>query len=135
MKKLLLLCGVTLLLSLPSFADYNSLEFTLTDGTSHYIKAEGLVINVESGNLSMTNKSNEKLELTLASLSSMQFSEAETTGVASFTGEEGEVSVFTADGKNAGTFQSLQKAWEALSPGIYVIRNANGQTVKIRVTK
>lgn len=138
MKKFIL-CGVLSLGALvfgnlTAFADYYSLEFKSSDGSSVMVATEGLVITVDGDNLIVSNSKGEALSLPAASLVSMQFVD-DSGAVESIFKDNGELKVYNLEGVDFGTYNSLNDAKTNLSPGIYVIRNSAGETVKIIVNK
>lgn len=114
---------------------YNSLEFTSNTGETYTVATEDLEILVEGDNLSFNNTD---LTIPLTSLVSMEFGDfdIDTTEVESISvNQEGAVTVYNLNGTSAGTFNSYTEALAALRPGLYVIKDANGNSLKVNVEK
>lgn len=132
MKKILLASAIALL-SLPAFADGEFLLFKTADGVSHSIAASGLEIKFEDGAMVATNAS-ESLSLPLSDLATMEF--AASNAVSSIVSSiEGTVAVMNINGVMLGNYASAEEAANYLAPGIYVIRNASGESSKLLVRK
>lgn len=135
MKKISL-CGGALMLSLVASSSviYDKMNFTTTDGTSYEVPAEGLCITVEGENLSIVAK-DRTITIPLASLSTMQF--VDNLGfIDSLTSaSDDSVTVYGLDGVSVGTYSSAAKAMESLSAGIYLMKDNEGKTFKIKVEK
>lgn len=129
-----LLSIVALAASLAASANYNSLEFKFTDGSSQVVDADGLVINVEGDYLNVTNLKGVSLSLAAASLESMQFTDTE-AGVSSIIAGNSAVEVFNLQGVSFGKFDSLEEARNNLNSGTYVMKSENGESVKILINK
>ena len=131
MKKLSLI-AFGLLVSLSVSANYPSLEFKHTDGTSTLFDAQGLAVTVDGSDIVVTAAGGYDTRFDAASLLSMQFSESE-AGVNSALAPlpEGSVEVYTPDGKFVGTFSDYAAARASLATGLYVFKTTEGKTVKI----
>lgn len=134
MKKLFL-CGAILLASLTALADYNFMEFNYSDGNVKVISAEGLTITVEGNTLEISNTKGESFNVDASSLTSMQFTNNDPAGVKTIIDGEIPVMVFDLEGRKIGVFESLNSARNALNNGIYVIKNSDGETIKLVIGK
>lgn len=134
MKKFLF-TGFGLLMSLYVSADYSSMEFKYSDGTTKVLTAPGLTITVEGANLKVTNSDGQTLSIPSASLASMQFVNGDASGVSEITADNSPVKVYNVNGIYVGEFDSFNDAKASLPQGVYVIRNAEGETFKLIETK
>ena len=135
MKRLCLFTAI-LLMSLAASAEYSFLVFTTDDGETCAIATSGLSINVKDGNIVAENGVDDPLTLPVASLASMEFSENGGAGISdATTGINGAVELYTLDGIKYGQFDSFDTAFQALSPGTYLLKKADGQTIKIIIGK
>lgn len=133
MRKFILLAILTLM-SLPAFSEASRLVFTTTDGTTHAIAAMGLEIEFDECNMVASN-GEESLTLPLAELATMEFA-GQTSGTASvYTPGNRLVAVTGINGMPLGNFASLQEAHNALRPGIYIVKNEQGEVTKLIVRK
>lgn len=132
MRKFILLClGVAM--ALTASADFKALEFAQTDGTVITVKTEGLILTPQDGNLDIANTAGEKVTLQISSINYMQFVE-ESAGIESVAFDlEGNVTVYNLQGVREGEFSSAFEASRKLSPGIYLVRDNSGRTLKIIV--
>lgn len=130
MKKILLSAAL-LIGSLSAMADYEYMVFTYADGTQTALLAEGLVINVDGSSLAITNTEGESIEVDASELVSMQFSDVDPAGVETILAGDSAWDVYNLEGVYAGRFNSLNEARSALAKGIYVIRNQEGETIKL----
>lgn len=126
--------------ALVSRADgYPYLAFQTLDGAVSTISTSGLTLTYSEGTLTASaaaqgdaQGAGETLTLETARLSRMYFTDT-ATGVQALSASAGvqTVDVFTADGRRAGRFGSLQEAMARLPKGAYVVKAADGLTVKI----
>ena len=127
---------MTALAPLLAFAGrYSSLRFATNSGETYTVATDNLEILVNGENLTF---SNTDLTIPRSSLVSMEFTDygdspAEIDSV-TFDGN-GAVTVFSINGASAGTFDSFADALASLSQGVYVIKDANGNSLKISVGK
>lgn len=109
------------------------MAFLSTDGSICTMDAEGLEMTVAGGNLIVTNGTDSH-EFTLTDLSKMYFTgEAALKELLSDSEADQAVTVFTADGRAAGKFESAAKAVNSLPAGIYLVSTASGKNFKIAV--
>lgn len=135
MKKLLLLFSLAVM-STGAFAQYSYMTFTTNSGEKFSAQTEGLVITIDNGNL-VAADTESTLTLPLNSLASMEFSETQegTTGIATAVAADSGVKAYTVDGISAGSFSSLAEMRDVLPAGFYVIKLADGNTLKINIKK
>jgi len=127
-KKLIILGALAALATGMSATDYNSLVFTLTDGTTQSITATGLNITCAEGTLTVTDGTNS-LSLPLASLTKMEFSEAEATGISDIRLDD----LRPADGITIYDLNGRQmQRGRKLPQGTYIMKT-NGTTIKVQV--
>ncbi len=117
-----------------SFADNSLLKFSLKDGSSTTLAADGSVMTVADGMLLCTSGSDE-ISLPLENLVSMEFS-GDTAGVSGIAVDKSSepVVVYTISGILLNSYSSLQEAREALAgkTGVYLLKTKS-QTIKITV--
>jgi len=127
-KKLIILGALAALATGMSATDNNSLVFTLTDGTTQSITATGLNITCAEGTLTVTDGTNS-LSLPLASLTKMEFSEAEATGIIDIRLDD----LRPADGITIYDLNGRQmQQGRKLPQGTYIMKT-NGTTIKVQV--
>ena len=133
MRKFVLsiICGVT---SVLAWAEYPFMAFRTVDGDEHTISTTGLEISLGDGVLTAT-AADEKVQIPLASLASMQFTDKGAKAGSITADADAAVEVFGTDGIPAGKFASVKEATRALRAGIYVFKNKKGDTWKIAVQK
>ena len=139
MKKISILFLTLLMTAVaPSLAfagRYSSLKFTSNSGETYTVATNNLEILVNGENLTF---SNTDLTIPLYSLVSMEFTDygdspAEIDFI-TFDGN-GAITVYNINGASAGTFNSYTEALRSLEQGVYVIKDANGNSLKISVGK
>lgn len=130
MKKIIL--SIALACSTGAFAGPLHLVFLTADGQEHAFVAESLQMTRNETLLEVKNA--EKSEsFNLTDLRKMYFTENPAAIAEIDAGMlEGEVTVYTLNGTEAGHFSSATEAISQLEPGIYVM-STEKQTVKIRV--
>ena len=121
--------------SLAMAGRYNSLKFTSNSGETYTVAASNLEILVNSENLTFNNTD---LTIPLSSLVSMEFTDdgdnpAEIDTIISGGNEV--ITVYNISGTLVGSFDSYAEALASLSQGVYVIKDANGNSLKISVGK
>ena len=139
MKKFSLLILLMSMMALPSSlamaGRYSSLKFTSSTGETYTIATNNLEILVNGENIAF---SNTDLTIPVSSLISMEFTDYVDSPAAidtvNFDGN-GLVAVYNIDGTSLGSFDSYTDALATLSQGIYVIKDANGNSLKINVEK
>lgn len=110
---------------------YPYLLFQMTNGTVHAMAVESLSMNIDNGQLMVTN-SEETQTFVLTELEKMFFSES-TTGVAEFFSvESGEVAVYAVTGAFLGNYSDANEAVKTLKSGVYVLKTKSN-TIKIVV--
>lgn len=102
--------------------DYSHITFVTSDGLQS-IESSNLVMTVSGNNLVATNGTTT-LTLSLSQLQKMYFSDSEGVYTSLQLTEENQTitEVFTLDGRNIGTFQSLREAVIGLNKGSYILR-------------
>lgn len=116
-------------------AAYNAMEFTTETGEKFTIGMDNLIISVDGQSIKAVNGENTELNFDVASLASMQFVEFDNSGVDQIRAYEGGVVLFRIDGSRAGSFGSLEEARASLEGGVYIVRLADGGTLKIILKK
>ena len=121
--------------SLAMAGSYNSLKFTSNSGETYTVAASNLEILVDSEKLTFNNTD---LTIPLSSLVSMEFTDdgdnpAEIDTIISGGNEV--ITVYNISGTLVGSFDSYAEALASLSQGVYVIKDANGNSLKISVGK
>lgn len=139
MKKLsLFILGMLAAALIPSLAiagRYNSLKFTSDSGETYTVATKNLEIIVGSENLTF---SNTNLTIPLTSLVSMEFADYDDNPAEIDTVEfdgEGTVTVYGLNGTKVGSFDSYAEALASLGQGLYVIKDASGNSLKVNVEK
>lgn len=121
--------------SLASSGSYSSLKFTSNSGETYTVATNNLEILVNGENLTFNNTN---LTIPLSSLVSMEFGDFGNTpsviDTVSFDGTD-LVAVYNPNGTLVGTFASYSEALDSLGQGVYVIRDAKGNSLKISVEK
>ena len=121
--------------SLASAGSYSTLKFTSNTGETYSVATNNLEILVNGENLTF---SNTNLLIPLSSLVSMEFTDYDDSPAAidsvKFDGN-GIVTVYNIDGTSVGTFDSYTDALSSLGKGVYVLKDTNGNSLKIRVGK
>lgn len=130
-----LLLLVSMLIAFSVKAEYAYMKFTTTAGDTHYVSTGNLTITVEGENLVATNDYNETLTLGLTSVASMELVGYMATAETIATESNGEVEVFMSNGVSAGRYMSIDDVRKTLSPGIYLVKNNSGQTIKLMIGK
>lgn len=114
---------------------YSFLKFTSDSGETYCVATNNLEILVDGANLAF---SNTDLIIPLTSLVSMEFTDYDDSsaeiGNVTFDGK-GVVTVYNINGVSAGSFDSYTEAIASLTQGVYVIKDANGNSLKISVGK
>lgn len=139
MRKISILFLMLLMMALtPSMASagrYSSLKFISESGETYTVATENLEILIHGANLTF---SNTNLKIPVSSLVSMEFGNFDDSSSAvnsSVADQNGVVSVFDINGTLLGSFGSFSEALGSLSPGIYVIMDSNGNSLKVSVGK
>lgn len=130
-----MLLTLVLVPSTASAGGYNYLKFTSDSGEIYAIAAENLEILIEDGSLTFNNTD---LIIPLTSLVSMEFGDIDDDPAAidsPIMDQMGVVTVFNIEGTRYGSFGSYSEALDSLEPGLYVIKDSNGNSLKIRVGK
>lgn len=114
---------------------YSSLKFISDSGDTYTVAANNLEIFVNGGSLTFGNTD---LIIPLTSLVSMEFTDYDDnpTGIDTVTFDgKGGVAVYNINGTPVGTFDSYAEALASLSQGVYVVKDTNGNSLKISVEK
>lgn len=126
---------MVLIPSLAFAGRYTTLKFTSDSGEIYNIATNNLEILVNGENLTFNNTD---LAIPLSSLVSMEFTDYDESSAAidavTFDGN-GVVTVYNVNGSSVGSFDSYTEALASLSQGVYVIKDANGNSLKISVGK
>ena len=120
--------------SLAEAGRYTSLKFTSNSGDVYTVATDNLEILINGENLTFNNTN---LIIPLTSLVSMEFSDFGSTAeidIVTFDGTN-VVTVYNINGTIAGSFDSYAVALASLGQGVYVVKDANGNTLKISVEK
>ena len=133
--KLLLCFAVALFASLTASADFAYLLFETSDGSQTTIRAQGVSITVDGNKLVAVNSENETFSSELSELTFMQFTDTQSAVADVEVSSDTSVTVFNLDGTKAGSFGSFVEAHKTLTPGVYILQNSNGKTVKIAISK
>ena len=131
--KTLLLSGLMLLGSLTAFADFNGMEFKYADGKSEVLSLKNLTITVNGDKLTVSNAEGVNLSMNATNLASIKFVENQTSGIEKVSLGNSTVKAYDLNGVFVGEYNSLNEARSALRGGIYVLRNNNGETIKLVV--
>ena len=132
--KRIILCGLAMLSFIAIYASYPSMKFVTIDGAEYFIGTENLEITFSDGKMIATTGYNN-LELALDKLSAMEFSESEASIDQIQFITNSLFKVFTVDGSYCGTFEDIEQLKSALTDGIYVIKNDEGNSLKISVKR
>lgn len=117
-------------------AAYKNLSFATADGGKFAIGAQNLVITVSGDKVTATNGKDDALEFDTSSLSYMEFTDFEDPAKVDRIEEfSGPATLYTLDGQPAGRFGSLEEARSSLAGGIYVVRLADGSSLKVYIKK
>ncbi len=113
---------------------YAYLTFQKADGTVVSIDVESLEMTLQDGKLTYTNSAGTGT-LTLADLAAMYFSASDATAITPVvvSSTDGKVEVFSLKGTSYGTFSSVKAVQGSVPAGMYIIKMANGKTLKITV--
>jgi len=119
MKKKLLSLTLLAGMSLGTQAsDYKYLVFTMTDGSTKGIEAQGLKITVADGVLTVTNGT-ETLNLQASALTKMEFSNDESAGISAVSIDDvktGNAQIYDLQGKR------MTQSFDNLPKGVYVVK-------------
>lgn len=138
MRKLLLLSFLTMSIawmSVKAVTPYKYLEFKTAEDTSFVVEAEGLEIEINDGALSLSNTSGEKMDIDASTLVSMQFTDSSAAIDDITIDSDSKVQVYKLDGTVVGAFTNVSNAINTLTPGVYILKSSEGQTVKIMIGK
>ncbi len=113
---------------------YAYLTFQKADGTVVSIDVESLEMTLQDGKLTYTNSVGTGT-LTLADLAAMYFSASDATAITPVVVDstDGKVEVFSLKGTSYGTFSSVKAVQGSVPAGMYIVKMANGKTLKITV--
>lgn len=117
MKKRLLTMSVLAALSGHLMADeYGYMVFTLNDGTTQSIAANGLSLSFEGGSMTAKN-GNEALTIPLNSLNAMAFSKNGVTGIGEAITDDDSEEIYDLQGHRVPRAQ--------MRKGVYIIKTKN----------
>lgn len=122
------LSAVLLLGTAAVVAQTPSMVFTLSDGSTKSIPAQGLEITFSDTNLNATSPT-QTLTLPLQELTQMELKD-ESGVTAPEIDPSSEVTVHTLSGILIGSFSSLSEAAKALPSGIYIVTDSHGTATK-----
>lgn len=129
MKKFLVLSLLSILSIGMRAADYQYLVFTMTDGSTKAVTATDLAISFADGNLVATSGNETLATLPLSSLTEMEFSNDNTTGIETISVDalstDAATVIYDLNGR-----QMPQGA--ALPKGVYILKN-NNRTLKVNI--
>lgn len=134
MKKLYLIL-FAMLGTLTASAGYNYMEFKTVDGATRTIAADGLEITLDGESIVATNTAAEVLRLQAASIASMEFTDYASSVAEISANIDCAVIAYAIDGTEVGAFGSTTEAFNKLNSGLYLLKSASGQTIKIIVSK
>lgn len=131
-KRLLIFFSMLLFIATARAGDYKSLVFQTSSGTTA-VDLSSLVLTIANGKLTATNSSGTE-SFTLTDLIKMYFSTETTTGIKGVSTDSTDkpVTVYDVNGREMGSYSSLEAAKSSLRQGVYVIKQDN-QTFKIVV--
>ena len=129
-KTILLFCLFGLLSTNTRAADtYDYVVFTLTNGTKQAVSSSNLTITFSDGNLVASNPTKTLATIPLASLSSMEFSTEDSTGIEEtmidFLTTDDSVTIYDMNGRQMPDKANLPK-------GVYILKT-NNKTIKIQL--
>lgn len=133
MKKLTVIAAVALM-TLPCRSENDSMVFRTSDGAVHTLNAQGLDITFAEGNMTAANQA-QTITLPLASLTSMEFGPGSSSLAESLSEITGQVTVYSVNGVETGTFPTIASAISDLPEGIFIVKYAEDKTLKIIVRK
>ena len=129
-RKLYILCLLAALSTGMRAADYSCLLFTLSDGTVQGITSTDLNMTFADGILTVTNGTNT-LELNVVSLTKMEFTDDDPTGISSIDLDSLEPTEATAIYDLSGRQMPQGRK---LPQGTYIMKT-NGMTIKVQIRK
>ncbi|MDE7136721.1 MAG: hypothetical protein K2N91_08820, partial [Muribaculaceae bacterium] len=123
-----------LITAIAMHAEFNRLVFRTIDGNVQSIGLTDLNITFSDAGMIAT-ADGESVEIALNSLVSMEFENnpADVNEIAAHESINGKVSVYTADGKHIGDYDSFKAASIKLPGGIYLVKAENGITSKVKI--
>ncbi len=92
----------------------------------------GLVIKAEGENLVVSQGTNT-LTLKLTSVVSMQLTDYMASAEEIESHSDGPTEVYTLEGIKVGEFETIDKARASLQPGLYILKDKSGRTIKIYI--
>lgn len=159
MKNFLLGLLIIVGLSVNEVQAYDYLELVKIDGSKKTVSTEGLDIEVTPHRFILSNDQGENISISFSNLRSMVFTNVEIQDNGDVWNDEepdsddGEkpgnnpslldktivndapVEVFAIDGTYLGRYASIAEASHNLSSGIYVMRDENKNSIKIKIGK
>ena len=137
MKKIFLLFSFLTFISMSvkAVAPYKYLEFKTTENTSIVVETDGLGIEINDGVLSLSNTSGQKMNIDASTLVFMQFTDNSASVNNIAVDSNLRVQVYKPEGTVVGTFANASDAMNSLTPGVYILKSIEGQTVKIMIGK
>lgn len=136
MKKLLSLAIGIMVSAMTSYALPYMCIYTTTGGdTPEAVVSDGLVMTVDGDNFVATPQEGSALVIPLNTLVGMQFSWNSTEVISILGNSSDSFELYGLDGVKAGSFTSLDEAAAVLTPGLYVMKNETGKSVKILLGK
>lgn len=113
--------------------DFTYLTFRSIDGTEISFSVSQLKITFSNGQLVAENSETNQT-ISLSDLNKMYFTNSAVTNIEEAQPVEGEadVEIFTTAGVSMGRFSSLNQAKQALSMGVYIVKQSD-RTYKIAI--
>lgn len=112
--------------------NYDFLVVELSSGKQVSFASAGLTLTYSETAMTVTPASGNASTFTLTDLSKMYFSSASTGIEKIHAVNDGPVKIFSVDGVQAGTFESLEAARKRLAKGTYVVKSQSGN-IKISI--
>lgn len=105
-------------------ADFPTITFEMTDGTSKTLESENLSMTFQDNNLLAVN--NEGIFQTpVSGISKFYFSSGVQAVDGIETDADSKVNVFSTTGVFMGSFENIEAARTSLSPGLYIMRTGS----------
>lgn len=134
MKQLFFLLAIAVSSVIAKGESFSTLSFETIDGKVISLPVENLEISIADGILVAGADGAQTVNFNLEDLKAMQFSTDTPTNITSITSDHaGTVTIFRPDGVVVGFYQSLDVARKALSPGIYIVKDQNANSLKISI--
>lgn len=132
MKKIIAIV-IGILAVLVAKADYTTLSFKTVGGQTHHLDLKGLVISFSQENLTASDQK-ASITLPLAQVETMEFTDIASIGDDTMVNGDKmneETTVYAVGGMLMGTYPSFAEAMRDLPAGVYILKYADGTTLKI----